>query len=485
MSIDRKTADTIYRNSFGAFVYAVYEALYPGRRLNPAWHVDTICFAIQMMVAGESTRRLVVNLPPRTLKTFILSVCLPAWLLGRDPSARILCASYSRELAEKFSRDCRALMETPFYKRVFPRTRLNPKKSTEGEFETTRRGYRLATSVGGTLTGRGGDVLIIDDPVKADDANSKVAIDGANEWLRNTALSRLDSPQDSLIIINMQRLHANDMSGMLIEQGWPRLAIPAIAVEPVDYLVGKDETYHRPVGQLLQPNRDTAEGYEEIQRRVGSRVWSAQYQQNPTPPEGNIIKARWLGRYDFDAKDEAFERIIISCDPAGKAGEHNDYTAITVIGLRDKLSYVLEVARGHWTVMPMKERILTLMSEWNADLVIIEDTASGMSLIPLLRESSYANVVGRCPDTDKVNRMRRHEGRFEAGRILFPNEAQWLAEFEGELLGFPSSKYDDQVDALLLYLDWLAEHEWESDTFVIPVPPKFFTDRHPGGSYDY
>src|SRR5262249_2297335 len=139
-----------------------------------------------------------------------------------------------------------------------------------------------------------------------------------------TALSRLDSPQKSLVIVTMQRLHQNDLSGVLKEQGWPCLAIPAIADEPADYLVDKDEIYHRPAGELLQPKRDTLETYEEVKRQVGSRVWAAQYQQNPTPAEGNIIKASWLMRYDFDPEQENFRKIVISCDPAGKAGARND-----------------------------------------------------------------------------------------------------------------------------------------------------------------
>jgi len=120
--------------------------------------------------------RLVLNLPPRTLKSFLVSVCLPAWLLGRDPSARIICASYAEDLSNKFSRDSRALMESASFKRLCPSARLDKRKITEGEFETTRRGYRLATSVGGVLTGRGGDVLVIDDPVKANDGNSQPAL---------------------------------------------------------------------------------------------------------------------------------------------------------------------------------------------------------------------------------------------------------------------------------------------------------------------
>jgi len=182
MKNDRDLANAIYRTDFGAFTYRAFAAINPGQRLIPNWHIDVICYHLQLMVNGEARKRLVINLPPRTLKSFILSVALPAWLLGRAPGTRIICASYSDELAAKFSRDCRALLETPFYKSVFPATRLNPKKASETEFETTKRGSRLATSVGGTLTGRGGGVLIIDDPIKANDADSEVARRGEIEW---------------------------------------------------------------------------------------------------------------------------------------------------------------------------------------------------------------------------------------------------------------------------------------------------------------
>jgi predicted phage terminase large subunit-like protein len=470
MKIDRDLADAIYRTDFGAFTYRAFEALNPGQRLTPNWHIDCICFLIQQMVSGEARRRLVLNLPPRTLKSFIVSVALPAWLLGRVPSTRIICASYSDELAAKFSRDCRALLETPFYKRVFPQTRLNPKKAAEGEFETTRRGSRLATSVGGTLTGRGGEVLIVDDPIKANDADSEVARRGAIEWLRNTAFSRLDDPAESLICIAMQRLHVDDPSGILIEQGWPRLVIPAVAVEPADYRVSEDEVYQRPAGQLLQLERDNPAAIEGLKREIGSRVFAAQYQQNPTPPDGNMVKAAWLGRYHTAPERKTFQRVVLSCDPAGKAGIHNDYTAITVVGVREKSLHVLEVSRGHWTVMQMREQIVGLAAQWQVDLVIVEDTSSGMGLIQLLKEVPRLDVVGRKPDTDKVTRMSRQQGRFEAGRILLPTEALWLAEFENELLAFPSGRYDDQVDALLLFLDWLAQNEQYLQPIVFCPP---------------
>ena len=237
MNIGRDLASAIYRTNFGAFTYRAFEAINPGQRLTPNWHIDVICYHLQLMVDGEARKRLVINLPPRTLKSFMVSVALPAWLLGRAPSTRIICASYSDELAAKFSRDCRALLETPFYKSVCPATRLNPKKASEAEFETTKRGSRLATSVGGTLTGRGGGVLIVDDPIKANDADSEVARRGAIEWFNGTARSRLDDPKTSLICIAMQRLHVDDLAGILIEGRWPSLVLPAIATEPGDYAI--------------------------------------------------------------------------------------------------------------------------------------------------------------------------------------------------------------------------------------------------------
>jgi hypothetical protein len=284
MTIDRQLADAVYGTSFGAFTYQAFEALNPGLPLIPNWHIDAICYHVQQMVIGEAQKRLNLNLPPRSLKSFIVSVALPAWLLGRNPSTRIMCASYSDELSTKFSRDCRALLETPLYKRVFPGTKLNPKKASEGELETTQRGFRLATSVGGTLTGRGGEVLIVDDPIKANDAESEVVRKAAIEWFQNTALSRLDDPAKSLVFIAMQRLHVDDLSGILIERDWPSLVLPAIAVEAADYAVAEDEVYHRPAGELLQPERDIPEAIEEMKRNMGSRIFAAQYQQNPTPP---------------------------------------------------------------------------------------------------------------------------------------------------------------------------------------------------------
>src|SRR6516162_2370125 len=473
MKFDRRIADALYRVSFGAFAYAAYEVLHPNKPLVPNWHIDCICHHLAAMEAEHLPARLIVNLPPRSLKSYLVSVAWVAWLLGRKPSLRIICASYSEELAHKFSRDCRALMESRFYKRVFP-TRLNPKKSTETEFETTKRGSRLATSVGGTLTGRGGDIFIIDDPTKANDANSQVALEAANEWFRNTALSRLNDQSKSLVVVTQQRLHTDDLSGALIERGWSSLVIPAIATEAQDYAVSDGEVYRRPTGELLQPDRDRPEVIEEIKLSVGSRIFAAQYQQNPTPPEGNMIKAAWLARYQLCPPRQKFNRVVLSCDPAGKANIKNDYTAITVVGVDKRESYLLQVSRGHWSVLEMRDRIKALASQWEATHVIVEDTASGMGLIQMLREQTRLNVIGRHPKEGNEIRLSRHQGRFEAGRIFLPAEAPWLADFERELLAFPNGRYDDQVDALLLFLDWLSQNQYH---FTVPIVMPYFASR--------
>ena len=489
MKFDRRTADALYRVSFGAFAYAAYAELYANRPLVPNWHIRCICHHLEEMSrqlqrvdsppieTRAVSKHLVINLPPRSLKSFLTSVAWVAWMLGRNPSLEIICASYSEQLAHKFSRDCRVLMESRFYKRVF-RTRINPRKSTETEFETTKRGFRLATSIGATLTGRGADIFIIDDPTKSNDASSEVALEAANEWFRSTALSRRNNPARTLMLVVQQRLHTNDLSGILIELGWPSLVMPAIATEPQDYAIADGEVYHRPGEELLQPDWDSREELEKIKVEIGSRNFSAQYQQNPTPPEGNLIKAFWLRRYNSVQPRNKFRSMILSCDPAGKTDVQNDYTAMTVVGVDARDLYLLHVERGHWTVLEMKRRISELASHWDATHTIVEDTASGMGLIQLLKEQTHLPVIGQHPTDNKETRMSRHEGRFEAGRILLPAEAPWLADFESELLAFPNGRYDDQVDALMLTLDWFSKNEHCLPPTNWPIPYVFSIPRN-------
>jgi len=189
-----------------------------------------------------------------------------------------------------------------------------------------------------------------------------------------------------------------------------------------------------------------------------------------TPPESALIKAAWLKRYQVALDRTSYRHVVLSCDPAGKAGVLNDYTAITIAGAINKELHLLHVARGHWSVLQMRDQIAALAEQWTPDLILIEDTSSGMGLIQLLREQTSLSIVGRHPKDDKETRMCRHQGRFEAGRVLLPVEASWLADFESELLSFPSGRYDDQVDAFMLFLDWFSENEPNINmTWVTPI----------------
>lgn len=469
MTTDRQLADLVYRQSFGAFVHEAVRALDGKRGVQPNWHIDMVCYHLQRMFKRELDHRLVLNQPPRSLKSIIVSVCLPAWALGHDPALSVIAASYSDELARKFSRDCRTLMESSFYKRIFPGTRLSPRKTSEVEFETTCNGGRYATSVGGTLTGRGADLFIVDDPLKAIEANSETARSHVNNWFNGSAFSRLNEPGRSLMIVTMQRLHADDLSGMLIERGWPCLVLPAIATQSNTYQLNDRVTYLRQPGMFLQPDRDRADDLDGIKQQLGSAAFAAQYQQDPTPSDGNIIERDWLARYAAKSALPKFHRVVMSCDPAGKPGPNNDHTALIVAGLSADSVHVLHASRGHWSPVQTKLRITDLAASYGCNIVMIEDTAGGMGLIQDLRTQSKLSILARRPKGDKVSRLHSVLGMFEAGQIILPDEAPWLADFEKELLGFPGARYDDQLDALVMLLEWFRNSVPAPMVFAGPI----------------
>ena len=208
--------DAILRTDFDLFLRRCLMTLNPGARILPNWHLDAIAHQLDRVRRGETTR-IIFNMPPRHLKSMTVSVAFPAYLLGLDPRRRIFAISYSSELSSKHASDFRSIVESPWYRRAFPDMRIA--RSLEDEVVTTARGFRKATSVHGTLTGLGGDIFIIDDPQKPADAQSDTQRNGLNQWVSNTLMSRLDNKQTGIIIVVMQRVHLNDLSGYLIEIG--------------------------------------------------------------------------------------------------------------------------------------------------------------------------------------------------------------------------------------------------------------------------
>src|SRR5579871_426969 len=242
---DIRLFQALLRNDLRPFIHRTFTTLCPGQTFEMSWHIEAIAYRLEQIRRGK-IKRLIINMPPRSLKSIATSVAFPAYALGLDPTRRFICVSYSAELAKKHSNDFRALIEASWYRDLFPETRIGQKDS-ETEIEFTARGFRLATSVGGTLTGRGGDIIVIDDPLKPDDAYSEAKRTAANEWFKNTLLSRLDDKRTGAIVIVMQRVHMDDLTGFVTGDSdeWTVLNLPAIAEADEEVPISDTKVYHR------------------------------------------------------------------------------------------------------------------------------------------------------------------------------------------------------------------------------------------------
>jgi predicted phage terminase large subunit-like protein len=452
------------RNDFYAFVQKVFATVEPGGVFTPNWSADAVTHALDKVVRGETTR-LIINIPPRHLKSLSASVALPAFLLGHDPTRKIICVSYSDDLAVKFSNDCRAVMQAEWYKRTFPHTQIDRGKNTETEFRTTKRGYRLATSVGGTLTGRGGDVIIIDDPIKPADAQSEAIRKKAIQWYESTLLSRLDDKVRGAIVLVMQRLHLDDLSGHLIEKGgFEHLCLPAIAEEPQSVPLGHGRFHVRNVGEVLDPVREPLSALEKQRADMTPLLFCAQYQQRPIPLEGNIIKREWLRHFKGTIPRVPGDYFVISWDTAMKSSELCDYSVGTVWHVQDRgrKKNLVDVMRGRFEYPELVTQAVALYRKWKFEgyttHLVIEDKGSGSSLIQSLgAERIYSHYKPKL-DGDKVMRLTAQAAEFHAGSVHIREDAPWAGDLVAELLGFPGVRHDDQVDSIsqaLACMQWV------------------------------
>ena len=452
---------TLLRNDFVTFIERAFYEVCPHENFIAGQYIDLLAATLEKCRTGQ-TKRLILNLPPRTLKSHAASVAFPAWLLGHDPGRQIICASYGQDLADKHARDCRTVMGSSFYKDVFSRTRLSADKISVNDFMTTAQGVRMATSVGGVLTGRGADVIILDDILKPEDALSDTRRKAANDWYFNTLLSRLNSKEHGIIIIVMQRLHQEDLVGEVMDrEPWELLSLPAIATDDERYPYQTPFGPHcftRKPGEALHPERDSVETYRRIRETIGDYNFQSQYQQDPIPREGGLIKREWLSFYTSDEKPESFGMIVQSWDTANKAGEMNDFSVCTTWGISEKKFYLLHVHRMRLTFPALKHAAKDLYERFQPYKVVIEDKASGTSLI---QELSNAGLYGieayqQPPGSDKFMRTAAQSMKFESGQVRLPAEATWLEDYVRELTGFPGTKFDDQVDSTTQALDFMS-----------------------------
>jgi len=306
--------------------------------------------------------------------------------------------------------------------------------------------------LGGTLTGRGGNLLVIDDPLKPQDAHSQAAREGLQQWYANTLLSRLDRKSEDAIVVVMQRLHVDDLVGHLLAQGgWTYLNLPAIAETPQVTPLGLGRYHRRHTGNVLHPEREPLAMLEEMRRSMGSLDFAAQYQQEPVAPGGNLIQWSWFKVYDERPVLGPGDKIIVSWDTAVSASELADYSACVILQVKNGSAYVLEVIRERLDFPALRRRVVEVhrhVSRAVSDYaLLIENKGSGMSLLQDLRRDGV-HAIAVDPSGDKVMRMKAQTARIEAGSVVLPRRAPWLDEFRRELMAFPAGRYDDQVDAL-------------------------------------
>ena len=308
--MNKDILNAILRTDFKSFVEKVFNEVSPSALYMDNWHIDLICSELMSVENGDHNR-LIINLPPRYMKSIICSVAFPAFILGHNPKASLVCVSYNDSLSEKLALDCKKVIESEWYKELFPQTKLSKNKKAVLDFETTDGGGRFSTSVNGTLTGRGGDYLIIDDPIKPTDANSDLQRNKVNEWYGNTLYSRLNNKNTCKIIVVMQRIHEEDLTGYLLDsdENFKLIKIQAIAEQDEKWMIRTkygDKIIERSKGEALHPDRENIHRLGSVKEYMGEYNFAGQYQQNPAPKDGGIIKRKWFKKYD---KEELIKSI--------------------------------------------------------------------------------------------------------------------------------------------------------------------------------
>jgi predicted phage terminase large subunit-like protein len=417
-----------------------------------AVHYRVLTRALEKVESGE-TPRLLICIPPRHGKSRLASVALPAWILGRKPSTKVICASYGQELARDFALRSRDLIRSDAYRTLFPGTSLEPGGAALEELRTTAKGYRLATSVQGVVTGKGADYIIIDDPMKAADASSDAMRNSVFDWVKSTLMSRFDKPAEGRMIVIAQRLHMDDLIGRLHDEGgWAMLEMPGEAIARQEFDLGGGKVWDFRPGDVLYPERFDRAALDQLKFDLGDAAYSAQILQRPAAPGGALFKMKHFQRYDV--LPQRYERIVQSWDTAMVDTETAAFSVCTTWGILGHKLYLIDVFRKRLDFYQLDKVILSLREKFNAGFVILEVSGVGKPLGECLfrHEGARSWLLPTDPKLGKVERATAQTPKIERRRVYLPRKADWLDTFEAEVAQFPFSKYADQVDSMVHFL---------------------------------
>jgi predicted phage terminase large subunit-like protein len=436
--------------SLAEFIPAAWPIIEPSRPFLTNWHLELMAEFLEAVSVGE-IKRLIINIPPRYMKSLSVSVFWPAWAWTVKPSTRWTFSSYSAALALKHSIDRRSLIESPWYQeRWGHRVQLSADQNAKGEFMNTARGLMVATSVGGSVTGKGGDVLVIDDLLNPMQAASDQKLQAALTCFDRTLSTRLDDKKRGAIVVIEHRLHQEDLTGHLLQElGWEHLAIPVEADEPRTFVFPRSgRSYAMELGALLWPAREDLPEIAEAKRRLGSYGFAGQYMQRPSAAEGGLFKRAWWQFYQ--QAPAAFDMLLQSWDMAFKALNESDYVCGQVWGKIGADSYLLDQVHAHLSFSQTLAAVKALSAKWPAALTkLIEDKANGSAVIDTLRHE-IPGLIPVEPQGGKFSRASAVSPLIEAGNVYLPDPllAPWVEDFVQEAANFPRGAHDDQVDAM-------------------------------------
>lgn len=452
---DRDLLRLVYREDLYSFVARAFAILEPGHRFMPAGYLELLCAALTEVETRAMTR-LVVNIPPRHLKSIVTSVVFPAWALMRNPQTKIAIICHSDMLANDLASKCKRLIESPAYQEIAPHVRIRQDRDRRTDFETTAAGGVYAASIGSGVTGRGFDHILLDDPIAAHDASSSAERERVLDAFDGMITSRLDDPARGTITVVQQRLHERDLSGALLgRNGWRSLCLPLVAEEESEIAFG-DVTLHRSIGDILCPERFLPADVERIRAEKGEAIFATQWQQTPTATRGEIIKPEYLKPIEICPPSAT--RFVVTVDTAIKQTAEADYTVFLVIKTDGVRHYVVDVVRERLNPVQICGAAERLLQRIAPDKLLIEDSASGPGLHAMLAEKGFRSELRSVGGRNKQERLEKHLHTFVDGRIYVLANQTWTVDFCNELVRFPVGRYDDQVDALTLYLDYMSSH---------------------------
>lgn len=485
VDLDAETYADIIATDRVAFTEEVFRQVGAGEYIDN-WHVHCIVEHLQALDDGElGTNNLIINMPPRLMKTISISIADSAWTHGHNPAEQIICASHSLKIGKEINGKCLDVMRSDIYKKAFPEVQLG--KQTEEWFKTTKQGHRLVATVGNKVTGFGADRIYIDDPIDPESALSEADRERANRWIPTVLFSRANDQATCKKILVMQRLHEDDPSGQFLEKGgWYHLSLPAKFHKKTIIEVGRSK-WTKDEGEYLFPQKLGSSVLDDLQRDMGPYSFSGQYMQNPAPIGGGEFKQKWIRHFNnlSDKFSAQGMNVFIMVDPASGKKRKNlknkgykeidqDYTAMIVVGLHsDKNYYVLDMVRDRLNPTQRIETLIKLHMKWNrlcgkSPRVVYEDYSMQSDIYYInkaMGEMNYRfSIVPVGGKMMKEDRIRRLIPLFENHRIYLPRRINYTTIdgetvelvrtlIDDEMMTFPVAKHDDMLDALSRLLE--------------------------------